>query len=164
MKRKKKKITRKKSKSKARRKESQEAKKEPTQKEIEKAYGPIGSSTAPPPEVINARRKRQYIVDPKDVAQKDDLRVRNWFAKIMSKNEHKLSPKCKDLQIIATGDVEPEDIDIRNIYPFKDLHWIIYKQGAYFHISLVCKAPKANNLIFLCRSSFAKVRGDLDHL
>jgi len=152
-------------------------KKEPTQKDIEKSYGPIGSATAPPPEILEARRKPQYVVDPKEVKDKDDVRVRLWAAEIMKKHDSKLTDKWKENAIIATGDVEAEDVDILNIYPFKDLHWIIFrrdgkiaynKQGDFdrfskqprqklFHLMLICRAPIAGNHIVLCDIAFAKI-------
>ena len=149
-----------------------------TQKEIEKPYGPIGSTNAPPPQVIAARQQPQFVVDPREVTVKDDVRVRLWAAGIMGKHESKMSDKCKENAIIASGDVEPEEVDIRNIYPFKDMHWIIYRKDgtiAYnkktgdfvrnskmpkqilFHLLLICKAPRAGNLIKLCDVAFAKI-------
>ena len=150
---------------------------QPTKQEIEKTYGPIGGPNAPSSAVIEARRKPHFIVNPKDVAPEDDIKVRLWAAKIMNKYESKLSEKYKENEIINSGDVEPEDIDIRNIYPFKDLHWIIFRKDgiiAYdklgnfsrnskkpkqvlFHLLLICKAPKSGNMIKLCDVAFAKI-------
>lgn len=93
----------------------------------------------------------KYIIDPKDVEKKDDSRARRWAAEVMQKHESKLSDKFKDRQIIWRGDVDPEDVDVRNVYPFPELHWIIYRNGALFDIMLCSK----NKILFV--SSFAKI-------
>jgi len=146
-----------------------EEKKEPTQEEITKSYGPIGSPTAPPPEVLEARRKTQYVIDPKEVTTREALRVRSWAHAKMQKYDDKLTDQWKQNDIVVSGDVEPEDLDIRSIYSFKDMHWIIYRRdGALFkegpkqmlfHIVLTAKSldPKAKNQIILCKISFAKI-------
>lgn len=93
----------------------------------------------------------KYIIDPKDVSPKDDLRCRRWAAEMMKKNEHKLDTKYKDRQIITRGEIDPEDIDVKNIYPFPELHWIIYRDGVYFAIMLCSK----HRMLFT--SSFVKI-------
>ncbi len=152
-----------------------------TEEEIEKAYGGTAEGKGPPPEVIEARQKPQFVIDPKTVAPTDDSRVRLWAAAIMKKHDSKLSDKCKELEVIATGDIEPEDIDIINFfypYPFKDMHWILYrKDGAInynkktgefvrnnklpkqlmFHLKVICKAIGAQNLITLFETGYTKV-------
>ena len=141
---------------------------EPTVEEITKNYGPIGGPNAPPPEVLEARRKPVRIIDPTEVTTKEDLQVRLWAHAKMQKYEEKLTTEWKPNDIIASGDVEPEDLDIRSIYNFKDMHWIIYRRdgalfkgGSFqtlFHIILTAKSmdPKANNQVILCKISFAK--------
>ncbi len=108
----------------------------------------------PPPEEIERRRKldpTKYILDPYDVTPKDELRVKQWAAEVMKKNESKLSYEFKDREIITTGEVEPEAIDVRNIYPFPDLHWIIYRAKTNFNLMVM----SGKKLLFV--SSFAKI-------
>jgi len=137
----------------------QDYKSQPTKEEIEHSYGPIGSSQAPPPKVIAERQKPKFIIDPKEVEPTDDIRVRKWAKVIMGKHESKFDKEWKDYQIIASGDVEPEDIDIRNIYPFYDMHWIIYKSNKLHHIILMGNAPVVGSKgIILCKVSFAYIK------
>lgn len=131
----------------------------PTQEEIEKSYGPIGTPDGPTPAVIAERQKPQFVIHPKDVAVKDDIRVRNWAKLIMGKQEHKFDRDWKDYKIIASGDVEPEDIDIKNLYPFYDLHWIIFKSRKLYHIILFGDAPvHGSKGVILCKVSFAYIK------
>ncbi len=152
-----------------------------TREEVEKAYGGVLEGKGPPPAVIEARQKPQFVIDPKEVASKDDSRVRLWAAAIMKKHDSKLSDKCKEMYPIATGDIEPEDIDVINFFyptPFKDLHWILYrKDGAIeynkktgefvrnskmpkqlmFHLKIICKAHGAQNFITLFETGYSKI-------
>ena len=108
----------------------------------------------PPPEVLERRRQldpTKYIISPHDVTPKDDVRARQWAAEVMKKNESKLSYEFKDREIITSGEVEPEAIDIRNIYPFKDLHWVIYRAKTNFNLMLMA----GQKCLFI--SSFAKI-------
>ena len=130
---------------------------EPAQADIEKSYGPIGSMKAPPPEVIAARQKPQFIIDPKEVAPTDEIRVRRWAAEVVGKHESKFDKDWKDHQIIASGTLEPEDIDIKNIYPFLDLHWVIYKKNKLYNILLLGGSPVkgGGKEVVLCKVAFA---------
>ena len=140
-------------------KPTQKSQPELTKEEVEKSYGPIGSSTAPPPKVIAERQKPKFVVEPKEVAPSDDIRVRKWAKEIMGKHESKFDKKWRDYRIIASGDVEPEDIDIKNIYPFYDMHWIIYKSNKLYHIILMGDAPVLGSKgIVLCKVSFAYIK------
>ena len=78
----------------------------------------------------------------------------------MAKHEHKFGKNWKDRDIIASGTLEPEDIDIRNIYPFKGLHWVIYKRSKLFHILLLGESPVpgSNREVILCKVSFAHIK------
>ena len=146
----------------------EQEKKEINKEELTKNYGPIGGPNAPPPAVLEERRKPQHVIDPAEVTTREDLRARAWAHAKMQKYEDKLTDQWKRNDIVASGDVEPEDIDIRSIYNFKDMHWIIYRRdGALFkggtkqmlfHIILTAKSldPKAKNQIILCKVSFAK--------
>jgi hypothetical protein len=107
----------------------------------------------PPPddEELKKRREPKFIIDPKDVAKKDDSRARAWAAELMSKHERFFTDKIPDGRIIARGDVEPEAIDVRNIYPFPNLNWIIFRRRGLFHLMLL----SGHRLLFT--SSFAKI-------
>lgn len=109
----------------------------------------------PDPEEIERRRKldpTKYIIDPNEVAPKDDMRARKWAAEMMKKHESKLDLKVKENTVIASGVVEPESIDVRNIYPFKDLQWYIYRRGRAFHFMLTTDSKK---MLFI--SAFYKI-------
>lgn len=93
----------------------------------------------------------KYIIDPKDVTVKDELRVRAWAAEVMRRHEYLLNDRIKDRHIIASDDIKPEDIDVRNIYPFPNLHWIIYRNKTTFDLMLLSGKK------MLCNSSFAKI-------
>ncbi len=105
----------------------------------------------PEPEDLKARREGKYIVDPKDVLPKDDLRARAWAHGVISKHENKLHKKWKHGQVVTSGVVKPEDIDIRNIYPFSDLNWIIYRHHDCWNLMLRSK----EKMIFV--ASYAKM-------
>jgi len=93
----------------------------------------------PNPEELAKRRAldpTKFTVDPYQISKKEDLRARNWAHEMMKKHESKLDLKVKENAIIASGEVEPEAIDVRSIYPFKDLHWYIYRRGNGFHFAL----------------------------
>ncbi len=108
----------------------------------------------PDSEELEKRRKldpTKYIISPHDVSPKDDLRARQWAAEVMKRNESKLSYKWKDREVITSGEVEPEAIDVRNIYPFPNLRWLIYRNKQLFDLMLI----SGEKLLFI--SSFAKI-------
>jgi len=133
--------------------------------------GAVGMPDGPSQKELDERRKPQFIIDPSEVEAKDDIRVRKWAFEKVKEHESKLTSQWKENQIVASGDVEAEDIDIRNVYDFEDMHWIIYRQDGklyrggptemLFHIILVAKIPVerggSGNLVILCKSSFSKV-------
>ncbi len=148
-------------------KTSEEPKKELTEEEIWKNYGPISSGEGPPQDVLDARRKPRPVVE--HITDKDEIRVRAWAHAKMKEHESKLTDKWSQNAIVASGDIEAEDVDIRGVYDFEDMHWIIYRQdGALtkggptqmlFHIILTAQSqsPGAKNQIILCKSSFATI-------
>lgn len=87
-------------------------------------------SYMPDEETLKKRREPKFVVDPKDVAATDDIRVRKWALDIMKTHSSRLDDKVPNLQIVFSKEVEPEEIDIRNIYPFDDLYYIIFKKEA----------------------------------
>lgn len=89
-----------------------------------------------------------YILDPKNVEESGEMRIRQWAAGIMSKNEYKFTPKWQDRQIVTSGEVEPESIDVRAVYPFPDLHWIIWKNKTYWSFMLLSKHRMLFNIDF----------------
>jgi len=142
----------------------------PHEKEMRK-LGPIGSPTGPTEDEMEERRKSQFIIDPSTVEAKEDLRVRLWCYNKMQQHESKLTPHCTPNEILASGDIEPEDVDIKSIYNFEDMHWFIFRRDGslfrrgpkqmLFHITIIAVIPKARggagNHIILCKSSFAKL-------
>lgn len=112
----------------------------------------------PPPnhQMLENRRKRKWVVDPKDVKKDDELRVRQWGLDIMKKHEKYLDDKLPDKRIVARKDVSPEDIDIRNIYPFKDLWWMIYKNSNYWTLR-ICYKNKGGAYSILAELTYASV-------
>jgi len=103
----------------------------------------------PPPnaEVLQKRREPKYVVDPKDVAAKDEMRVREWGLSIMQKYESKLNSKVPNKTIVYEKEVEPEEIDIKNVYPFKNLRWFIMKLGNQWALRLLYKTPSGKHSI-----------------
>lgn len=111
------------------------------------------SKVDPPPDekTIQERRRPKFVIDPKDVSKTDGERVRDWMLETIKKYESKLDlKKWKHLDIVAANQVEAEAIDVRNIYPFADLHWVIFREGNCFSIMLV------GNRVMLCKSSYLK--------
>jgi len=88
------------------------------------------------PEELAERRKPKYIIDPKDVLPKEEARVRAWGADLMKKHEYLLNAQVSDRHIVAKDGIKPEDIDMRLIYPFPDLNWLIYRNGQYWSLML----------------------------
>lgn len=93
----------------------------------------------PPEEELKKRREPKYVLDPKEVGPEGEARIRQWALEKMLKNEHKFNNKWRDNQIITSGDVEPEAIDVRAIYPFPELQWYIYKDGKFWTFMLLSK-------------------------
>lgn len=133
--------------------------------------GNIGTPDGPTDKEMEERRKPQFIIDPNTVAPKEDIRIRTWAFTKVKDHESKLDSHWQQNQIVASGDVEPEDVDIKSIYDFDDMHWIIYRKDGslfrggpvemLFHIVLLAKIPKerggSGNYVILCKSSFSKV-------
>lgn len=95
-----------------------------------------------------AKSSAVYILDPNEVEESGEMRIRRWAADIMSKHEHRFTPKWKDRQIIYYGNVEPEEIDVRAVYPFEDLNWIIWKNKYYWSFMLLSKHKMLININF----------------
>jgi hypothetical protein len=93
----------------------------------------------PPTDELEKRREPRYILNPKDVAVKGEQRIRQWAGEKMSKNEHKFNDRWTNGQIVASGIVEPEEIDIGAIYPFPDLWWLIHRDGKFWTFVLLSK-------------------------
>jgi len=99
----------------------------------------------------------KYIIDPKEVSKKDDLRVRSWGLSVINKYEHFLDDKLPERRIVYRKEVEPEDIDVKNIYPFPDLHWFIHREGQFWCLTLCYKNPKHKNDVILAKLTYAKI-------
>jgi len=121
----------------------------------------------PPDSVLEERRKLtsdKYFVDPNSISQKDDQRVRNWAADMIKKHEYKMNVhKFKNKQIITSGEIGPEAVDIGSIYPFTDLRWMIFRDDKKIHgtkqvmwsIMLTTTQKKHERILFV--STFAKI-------
>ena len=92
--------------------------------------------------------KKRWIIDPKDVSNKSSARVSAWASELMHKHEHKLNNTWKHLQVVTSGTVEPEAIDVRNFYPFPDLNWVIYKYHNYWCLMLRSKGTKLATITY----------------
>ena len=93
----------------------------------------------PPPDEIERRRKTQFIIDPSELQKQEEVQIRKWALGIMQKNEHRLNKKTRDKYIVWSGVVEPEDIDIRHLYPHSDMNWVIYRDGDFWSLMLRSK-------------------------
>jgi len=107
----------------------------------------------PNAETLRRRRKIKWIIDPKEVSDKNKNRIRQWAGTIMKQYESKLTDKLPEAKIIWRGEVSPEELDVRNIYPFGDLHWMISRHGCYFCL-MIC----SDNVI-LAKMTYAFTHG-----
>lgn len=92
--------------------------------------------------------KRAHILNPKEVQEKEEVRIRRWAHSIISKHEHKFTPKWQDRQIITSGEVKPEDIDARAVYPYPDLNWVIWKNKDMWSFMLLSQHRMLFNIDF----------------
>lgn len=112
----------------------------------------------PDEKTLAERRKRKYVVNPQDVAKKDEMRVREWGLAIMQKNTSRLKDDIPNLQIVFEKEIEPEEIDIRNIYPFQDMYYMIYKKHPFWVLRLLYKTQSGSYAI-LAELTYANVDG-----
>lgn len=110
----------------------------------------------PNEETLKKRREPKFVVNPKDVTPKDDIRVRQWALEIMQKHTSRLNNELPDRSIVWEKEVEPEDIDIRNIYPFEDLGYMIFRKKPFWCLRLLYKTPTGNHAI-LAELTYANV-------
>lgn len=112
----------------------------------------------PDQETLEKRREPKFIVNPKDVAPKDDIRVREWALEIMKKmdRENRLDSSVPDRQIVYDKAIEAEDIDIKNVYPFEDLWYMVFRRGNFWKLRLIHKRP-AGNYAILAEMTYANV-------
>ena len=102
-------------------------------------------------EILRLRQQtgqRAYILNPRQVTETDEVRIRKWAATVMGKHESKFTQKWKDRQIVTSGEVEPEAIDVRAIYPHDDLNWIIWKNKTLWSFMLLSKHRMLFNIDF----------------
>lgn len=110
---------------------------------------------------LQKRRAPKYIIDPKDVAPKDDLRVRQWGLGIMKKHESKLNSHCRNREIVCRKEIEPEEIDIKNFYrPLNGLHWMIFRDEKFWVLRLCGRRPESTNDVILAQLTYANI----DHI
>jgi len=89
-----------------------------------------------PPHIRNNPTQKRWIINPRDVQQKEELRVRKWAHSVMKKHEHRFKPDVPERKVIAWDMVKPEDIDIKVLYPWPSLNWVIYKEKGLWTIML----------------------------
>ncbi len=110
----------------------------------------------PDEETLKKRREPKFVVNPKDVVAEDDIRVRQWALGVMQKHTSRLKDDVPDKTIVWDKEVEPEDIDIRNIYPFQDLGYMIFRKKPYWCLRLLYKTTSGNHAI-LAELTYANV-------
>ncbi len=109
----------------------------------------------PDQETLDKRRETKWVIDPDDVAPSDEMRVRQWGWSIMKKYESKLDDKIPDKTIVYQKEIEPEEIDILNIYPFDGLHWFIMKVGKFWVLRL-CYTKTTGGGVILAQMTYAQ--------
>ena len=81
--------------------------------------------------------KGQFI-NPDDITKKDLVRIDDWAIKLMRKHEHRFSKKIPIGKIFIDEQLKPEDVDIPQIYDFRELHYQIYRKSiAMFAIRIL---------------------------
>lgn len=112
----------------------------------------------PDEEILENRRKPKFIIDPKDVQVKDDTRVRQWAWDVIKRmdREDRLDSSVPDGRIVYDKTIEPEDIDIKNIYPFEDLWYMVFRKGTFWKLRLIHKRP-AGNYAILAEMTYADI-------
>lgn len=111
---------------------------------------------------LEERRKPKFVVRPEDVAPKDDVRVRQWGLSIMKKHLSRLDDKHPDGTIVFEKEVEPEEIDIMNIYPFAkigDMRYFIMRNKPYWCLRLLYKRPTGPGYSILAELRYLNVDG-----
>lgn len=91
----------------------------------------------------------KYIIHPDHVLPKDDKRVRQWGLDTMKKYEYLFKPDTPNLRVVCRDAVSAEEIDIRNIYPFKDLNFFIHRQGKGWFLTLMTRGTILARLGYL---------------
>lgn len=82
----------------------------------------------PDEETLAKRRERKYVVNPKDVTVNDEVRIREWALEIMQKHSSRLNDQVPNGHIVFEKEVEPEEINIRNVAEFEDMYYMIFKR------------------------------------
>lgn len=106
---------------------------------MDSTQNPAVTAAMPSREELIERRKPKFIMDVSDITSKEYSRIKAWGVSLMAKHEHKLNDKWKHLEIVTSGTVEPEAVDVRQVYPFPDLHWIIYRHRTCWVLLLMSK-------------------------
>lgn len=110
----------------------------------------------PPDNELHKRRQPTFIVNPADVIPKDETRARQWAATVMKKHESKLNPhRFKNRAIVTSGEIEPENVDIKAVYPFPDLNWIIFRSDSKDTIMWSIMLRSKSRVLFT--TTFAKM-------
>ncbi len=105
----------------------------------------------PPDDELKKRREPKFVLDVKQITQRDEARIRAWSLELMQKNEHKLNNKWKDHAIVTSGTLKPESIDIGTIYNWPELQWYIVKERTQWALLLMSKH------VMLAKLTYAKI-------
>jgi len=94
----------------------------------------------PPPEILEERRKRKFIIDPSNITPQAQARINQWARTLMKKHESKLSfARYKDRDFVASGEVKAEDLDISILYDavkYSDFHWWLRREKDKWALTL----------------------------
>lgn len=101
----------------------------------------------PDDETLAKRREPKFVVNPTDVQPKDDIRIREWALGIMQKNLSRLDDKTPNKTIVYEKEIEPEEIDIRNLFSFKEMRYFIMRLGNMWSLRLLYKTPSGKYAI-----------------
>ena len=110
----------------------------------------------PNEETLAKRREPKFVVDPQDVSAKSDARVRAWALNIMKQHTSRLKNEVADRSIVFDKELEPEEIDIRNIYPFEDMYYMIFRKKPFWCLRLCYRTASGSHAI-LAELTYANV-------
>lgn len=80
---------------------------------------------------------RRWILNPAEVKIIDEQRMKTWAREVMARNEYKFGDHWKNKQVVASGEIEPEELDVPAIYKFDDLYWFIFKNDSMYSIRVL---------------------------
>ncbi len=114
---------------------------------------------------MDKRRKPIPIVNPDHISQKDDTRIRQWGLEVMQKHESRLKNNIPHGTIVFEKEIEPEEVDIRGLFPFAsaglNLYYFIMKDASKWVLRVCCtKGAKTKNIcqgVILAQLTYAQI-------